>query len=161
MDETSFDNAKGKYEELREDERRALAVFLAKYEGIEGTLRVVSGGRAGKGLRNYTSGKRIDGYDLSNWKWVEITDDIDFECIVSLNMPDVDPRSGNSHVLFDRIGLIVSYHKDGYYYETAIYTDINLPLSGEAKAQIAQLVLEQYEIYCEKKKEDLTHEKST
>lgn len=161
MAETDFEATKGKYQEAREQERRELATYLEEHLEPE-RLCVVSSPRAGKGWVNYTSGKRIKKYDLSNWKWVEITDDSDFECIVSLNMPDVDPRSGNSHVLFDRIGLLVSYRKDGHYYETAIHTNIDLPLDDTAKAQIAQLVKEQYDAYCGEKKEgSLTDEKTT
>lgn len=151
MGTTDFETAKSNYEEAREEIRRELIRFLSTYKGIEDVLRIVSGGRAGKGLKNYTSGKRIEVYDLSNWKWVEITDDSDFECIVSLNMPDVDPRSGNPHTLFDRIGLLVSYHRDGQYYETAIHTNIDLPLNEEKKEKIARLVREQYDAYCEKR----------
>lgn len=157
MDKIDLDlqTAKKKYEEAREDERGRLAGFLAKYiagnEDIKDELRVVYGGRAGKGLKKYTSGRRMEEYDLSNWKWVEITDDNDFDCIVSLNMPDVDPRSGNSHVLFDRVGLLVSYHKDGHYYETAVCTDINLPLGDTDKDKIARLVIEQYKEFKKKK----------
>lgn len=153
MDKTQFEVAKNDYEQVRESVRKDLAKYLAKYKGIENVLRVVSGGRSGKGLKGYTSGKRIKGYDLSNWKWVELTDDGDFNCIVSLNMPDVDPCSGNSHILFDRVGLLVSYHKDGHYYETAIYTDIDLPLDDTAKDQIAQLVIDQLKIFSERAKE--------
>lgn len=68
-------------------------------------------------------------------------------------MPDVDPRSGNSHILFDRVGLLVSYHKDGHYYETAINTDIDLPLDDSEKEKIAQLVIDQFKIFNERAKE--------
>lgn len=153
MDKTEFGAIKNSYEQARESERKDLAKYLAKYKGIEDVLRVVSGGRSGKGLKEYTSGKRIKVYDLSNWKWVEITDDSDFECVVSLNMPDIDPRSGNAHTLLDRVGLIVSYHKGGHYYETTIYTDIDLPLDDAKKEKIAQLVLDQYKIFRERAKE--------
>lgn len=167
--------AKSDYQQAREQERRDLADFLAEklgeVERVKDKLCVITSPRSGKGRGNYTSGRRIEAYDLSNWKWVEVTDDSDFDCIVSLNMPDTDPRSGNSHALFDRVGLLVSYHKDGLYYETAIYTGINLPLNASAneedkgkkkqleakekedKQKIIQLILEQYDMYSEKKKE--------
>lgn len=158
MSEEEFEKLKDSYEQARDTERIHLAVALAKSlmdnTELKDKLRVVYGGRAGKGRVNYSSGKRIKEYDLSNWKWVEVTDDDDFECIVSLNMPDTDPRSGNSHVLFDRVGLLVSYRiNDSYYYETAIHTNIDLPLDEADKEQIAQLVLEQYKIFCEKKED--------
>ncbi len=153
MDRIDLQNVKGKYQDAREQERRDLATYLENHLDMPEKLYVISSPRAGKGWVNYTSGKRIKRYDLSNWKWVEITDGSYFECIVSLNMPDVDPRSGNSHVLFDRVGLLVSYRKNDLYYETAVYTDIDLPLNEEGKKKIAQLVLEQYKIYCDKQKE--------
>lgn len=151
-----FAKARRDYEGCREDERKALAKFL---NAIDEDLRVVSGARAGKGWTRYASGKRIVEYDLSNWKWVEITDDRDFECIISLNMPDIDPRSGSMHALYDRIGLLVSYHKEGLFYETKIYTGIDPPLNDsdtgkDKKERIAQLVKEQYEIYKQQKKEN-------
>lgn len=156
MAETEFESVKRPYEQARERERRNLASFLDvrldKDKSAKGKLYVNTSPRAGKGRGNYTSGGRMKKvYNLSNWKWVEIADDNDFECIVSLNMPDVDPRSGNTHALFDRVGLLVSYFKDDRYYETTIYTNFNLPLSEEDMEKIAQLVLEQYKIYCEKK----------
>lgn len=157
----TFKEVSTEYKRQREQERTSLVEFLASYlsknETAKDKLRVVSGRRSGKGLTKYTSGGRIAEYDLSNWKWVEITDDGDFDCIVSLNMPDVDPRSGNSHFLFDRIGLLVSYHVGEYYYETNICTDINLPLDNRDdqvngdKEKIALLVIEQFKNYCKKK----------
>lgn len=152
MDKTEFGAIKNSYEQARESERKDLAKYLAKYKGIEDVLRVVSGGRSGKGLKDYTAGKRIKGYDLSNWKWVEVTDDGDFDCIVSLNMPDIDLRSGNPHSLFDRIGLLVFYQLGKSYYETEIYTDIDLPPYDTEKEKIAQLVLDQYKIFKERSK---------
>lgn len=154
MNKTDLEAAKTGYMMAREQERRNLADFLAdklgEDERTKDKLCVINSPRAGKGRAKYTSGKRIKNYDLSNWKWVEITNDYDFECIVSLNMPDVDPRSGNSHILFDRVGLLVSYHKDGHYYETAINTDIDLPLDDSEKEKIAQLVIDQFKIFNER-----------
>lgn len=147
----TFDDARNEYEQQRERERVALAKFLPTSKEMPDVLRVVSGRRAGKGWCRYTSGGRIKAYNLSNWKWVEVTDDSDFTCIVSLNMPDVDPRSGNPHFLMDRVGLLVSYHKDGCYYETAIYPDIDLPLDNAKMERIAQLVRDQFEIYRQQK----------
>lgn len=149
-----FEETKSTYKQRREIQRLELAKFLAGDERISKELRVVSGARAGKGLTKYESGKRFAQYDLSNWKWVEITDDIDFECIVSLNMTDIDPRSGNFHGLFDRVGLLVSYKKETSYYETRIYTDLDLPLNDDKKGEIAELVLEQYRLYQENPKEN-------
>lgn len=157
MGKEEFRTAQNDYKKAREKERRELADFLAdklgEDEQTKDKLYAINSPRAGKGRTKYTSGGRIWDYDLSNWKWVEITDDCDFDCIVSLNVPDVDPRSGYSHILFDRVGLLVSYHKDSHYYETTIYTDIDLPLDDAKKEKIAQLVLDQYKIFRERAKE--------
>ena len=155
MAETEFESVKRPYEQAREQERRDLAKFLDKRlgedESTKEKLYVNTSHRSGMGRTIYSSGRRIKEYNLSNWKWIDITGDPDFECVVSLNMPDVDPRSGSVHALFDRVGLLVSYHKGEHYYETAVHTDIDLPLDDTKKEQIAGLVLEQYKIYCEKK----------
>lgn len=139
---STFDEVKEKYEELREAERKSLAGKLAK--SVDKRLRVISGGRAGKGLTKYTSGGRIPSYDLSNWKWVELTDDSDFNCIISLNMKETDFNSGNTHFLYDRIGIYIEYKKEETLYQTQIYPDINLPLNDDQIAQIARFVNEQY-----------------
>lgn len=149
MTKIDLQAAKTSYQLAREQERKNLAKYLAEHLGED--LRVVSGGRSGKGLPNYTSGRRIAEHDLSDWKWVTVKCGDDFECVVSLNMPDVDPRSGNWHFLFDRVGLLVSYHKDGHYYETAIYPNINLPLDDKDTDLIIELIIEQYKIYCGEK----------
>lgn len=161
----TFQDAKDEYERRRETERGKLAGYLSSYPGISGKLRVVSGARAGRGLTNYTSGNRIAPCNLSNQKWVELTDDCDFNCVVSLNMIETDPHTGNTHFLFDRIGLYFEYKCGAFLYEMQIYTDIDLPLdevdegkekkpqTHEKQKKIAELVKEQYNIYCQKKKE--------
>ena len=143
---TDFHTAKGNYEELREEERKGLANYLSSNQEIrDAGITVKTRGRAGKGLTAYTSGGRIAPYDLSNWKWVELNHtDHDFTCLVSLNMVETDPKSGNTHCLFDRIGLYITYQRDGCYYKADIYTDINLPLDNEAKEKIVALILEQF-----------------
>lgn len=146
-----FDEARKKYEEFREAERKNLAGKLAKLADKQ--LRVISGGRAGKGLTKYTSGGRIPSYDLSNWKWVELTDDGDFNCIVSLTMKETDFSSGNTHFLYDRIGIYIEYKKGETLYQTQIYPNINLPLNDDQMAQIAQFINEQYALSNPKEKE--------
>ena len=76
----NFLDVREEYKKQREDMRKDLAEYL---NGIDTELRIVSGARAGKGWTKYTSDRRIAEYDLSNWKWVEITDDQDFEYSIS------------------------------------------------------------------------------
>lgn len=170
----AFKDTKGEYEQLREQDRRKLAGYLSKYPGITKKLRVVSGARAGRGLTKYTSGGRMAPCDLSNQKWVELTDDFDFNCVVSLDMIEIDPQTGCTHFLPDRIGLYFEYKCGKLLYEIQIYTNINLPLDEadeekeekqrayKEQKQIAQLVKEQYDTYCKKKEEEeKRHEETT
>ena len=140
------------YEGSREAERKGLSDFLVDNSKIkEAGLTVKTRGRAGKGWTSYTSGGRIAPYDLSNWKWVELNHiERDFTCIVSLNMIETDPKTGNTHCLYDRIGLYVTYPRNGCYYKTDIYMDIDLPLDEKAKDRILELILEQFDFhsYC-------------
>lgn len=143
---TDFEAVRDDYERLREAERLKLADCLSEHDGIQSRgIAVKTGGRSGKGRTNYTSGGRISGYNLRNWKWVELYTNNGFECIVSLNMPDIDPKSGYTHILFDRIGIYITYHRDKLYFKTEIYTDIDLPLNAEDMERIAALILEQFD----------------
>lgn len=150
-----------KYEALREQERQDLAKYLKNFirvngiKGIRGTgLKVVLGASAGKGREDYTANGRIEKYNLTNWKWVEIrtgTKPEDFDCVISLNMVEADPKSGNVHALYDRIGLYIGYRIGSLYYKTEIYTALELPLGLNGHKQLAQLVKEQYEAYDQRK----------
>ena len=154
METIAFKEMRNAYEQQREKERRKLSDFLTEYIEKQGlNLEVIKGGRAGKVWLRYSSGGKFASYDLSNWKWVEIIGmDSNFSCIVSLNMPEFDPNSGNAHVLFDRIGLLISFPDDQLYYETEIFTDIDLPFDDDKKLErVAALVKEQFEFYRNKK----------
>lgn len=144
----TFKEIKQEYEKQREGQRKELVRELAKLVGDQ--LRIVSGGRAGRGLSNYTAGGRIPPYDLSNWKWVELTDDSSFNCIISLNMKETDFNSGNSHFLYDRIGIYIEYKKGITLYQTQIFPNIELPLDEAASERIARYILEQYKIFQQK-----------
>jgi len=146
VENTDFCTARDNYEERREEERKELANYLSKNEKIANAgLKVKTRGRAGKGWTAYKSGGKIAPYDLSNWKWVELNHtDNRFDCVISLNMPEVDLSSGNTHCLYDRIGIYITYPRDGCYYKTDIYTDIDLPLDKEAKDRIVELIVEQF-----------------
>lgn len=134
----TFREIRNEYERQREQERVGLADYLTAHEGIRAAgLRVIIGGNAGKGSEYYTSHGRIPAFDLRNWKWVEVKGAGDFDAVVSLNMPDIDPRTKNIHSLYDRIGVIFSP-------EEWVYTAIDLPLEDYQKEQIAQLILKRF-----------------
>ncbi len=148
------------YNILREKERQKLVDYFKGLGWIAGSKspgpKVVSG-NAGKGRADYTAKGRIVAYDLTNWKWVEIRTGkavTDFDCVISLNMIETDPDTGNVHALFDRVGLYIGYRVGSLYYKLEIYTSFNLPLQSTDYGEIAQMVKEQYDIYCEKKKKE-------
>ena len=143
MKNAEFKTAVVHCKELREKERRGLITYLSQHKDIQQKLHVKKGG--GKGRQNYTSKKRIAPYDLSDWKWVELSNsDFDFNCLISFNMTEVDPASGNAHCLYNRIGIYITYQQDGHYYKTDIYTNIDLPLDDSKNGELARLILQQY-----------------
>lgn len=144
---TEFNVVKEQYEKAREAERRELAGYLSKDKELASRgITVRRRGNTGKGKSEYTSGKRIYKVDLRNWKWVQLDDAAHgFLCIISLNMPDIDPNSGNIHSLLDRVGVIITYKREKLYYKTEIITDIDLPLNAGDMEKIAELILEQYD----------------
>ena len=136
----TFTEVRKEYEHLRENERRSLAKYLSTHEELrDAGLQVVYRGVAGKGRKNYTSRGKFPVFDLRNWKWVQVKDEKGFNCVISLNMLDIDSKTKNIHSLYDRIGLVFSPDPSGW-----IYTDIDLPLDEKKKEKIAQLVLKQF-----------------
>lgn len=89
--------------------------------------------RVNRGTRNYKSGSRLtEPYDLRNWMWLT-TQRNNVNFIVSIQSFDMDPRTGNYHVLFDRVGI---YSYVGEYsaekaFSNMMITDIELPLNYE------------------------------
>lgn len=149
MTKTEFESVKKPYEQAREMERIALADHLAAHQDVAAKgLQVVTGSGAGRGSEHYSSNGKIPVFNLCNWKWVEVTSKDGFTCVISLNMPDIAPRTGTPVALYDRIGLICLPSPREW-----IYTDIDLPLDGTTRERIALLVLEQYKAYCDKQKE--------
>lgn len=137
----TFKEVRDEYERQRENQRKCLASFLSEHKELQALgLQVITGTKAGKGSEYYTSHGRIPAYDLRNWKWVEVKGAGGFDAIISLNMPDIDPRTKNIHSLYDRIGIILA---PGDW----IYTAIDLPLNDTEKGEIAQLVLDCFRKY--------------
>ena len=76
----------------------------------------------------------MEKYDLSNWKWVCVKrNDVHF--FISLQTFDKDLRTGNLHILMDRIGV---YAYVGNYssidaQSKMMMTNIELPLDDKGK----------------------------
>ncbi len=119
MCEKDFFRVKNEYTCLREKERRKIIECLVSKKDRNGkSLFFKKKGieycnsnkyRGGSGESNYTSGGTLEGkYDLSNFKYIE-TRYKDCNILISLQSFDIDPNSGNIHLLFDRIGIIYDY----------------------------------------------------
>lgn len=129
------------YEALREEERIKLNEYLRANEEIRNAgLYVVSGGLAGKGSYRYKYHKDSLPFDLRNWKWVEVKSKDGFDCVISLNMLEIDHRTKNIHSLYDRIGLILSPDQKDW-----VHTSIDLPLDDADREEIVNSIIEQYE----------------
>lgn len=132
-----FDKAKEEYFEVRYKQWKYLKDELEKVENVFVSKR------GGCGKRKYTSGKRIEPYDLSNWRYIEVVlDDVNF--LVSLQPIDIDPSSHNKHMLMDRIGIsgyVGKYNADTVL-SNSIITDIDLPLDDKKIKRIFYIMLE-------------------
>lgn len=169
---TEFEKIKMEYVSLRNGQRNVIIEKLCtekdyvkesvvkENETIEKTetdkgsksidLIVIDSGGQG---RTYGKNRLTKTYNLQNWKWVEVVDDKHFQALISLNMPDVDPNSGNMHALYDRIGIRFTWFvksKSGSrddnqkkLLETSwIDTGFGLPLSDDNIKEIAKLIRE-------------------
>lgn len=149
--EKEFLEARKKYEKIREQERRDLIEFLEQTFQDEVRIKIIKGGKSGKGAKDYSSGGRLGeaSYDLSNWKWVEVTDRLQKQntCIISLNMLEQDPRSGNIHALYDRIGFFISLCSPDsplLVKEVRLITSLELPLNETKKKQIKEILAKEF-----------------
>lgn len=122
-----FMQIRQRYKELRLEQREIIIEYLEK-AGF-----AVSGKNGGRGIRDYTSGRRFQiPYDLSNWLWIHVEKD-GRKAMISLQSFDQDPNSKNYHVLMDRIGIFLY---DGTAspcksYEKMEAQDIDLPMDEE------------------------------
>lgn len=127
MNKELFELIKQVYTESREVERLKIANYFEKRG-----FKVKKRGSAGKGVKKYISGGQLNKhFDLSNWKWIEITKD-GREFLVSLQPPDKDPNSGNHHVLMDRIGVCSNKHWK--------ITNIDLPMDEKSLDDLVEII---------------------
>ena len=142
-----FSDTKNKYEKLRDFERGELSIYMSnKGFNVVGEHPELGANRrksrAGKG-KSYSSGGRLDPpFNLINWKWVELESD-DETVIISLNPYDIDPNSGNIHVLYDRIGIYKMSKEKALLHSTkTVITKYELPLSKEDMEQLYNIIKE-------------------
>lgn len=134
--EVLFMETKAKYNWLRETERKKIiAYFLEKGENVSY--------KGGNGNFDYTnSGKLEKSYDLTNWKWVEITKG-NRKFFISLQAFDKDKGSKNYHVLMDRIGICMygREEKNPNYFDLMKITSLELPLSESELDDLYEFVI--------------------
>lgn len=154
---SEFNDVKNRYAKLREDERTRLRDSLIELLKDQGLKVVKSGGNEGKGIKNYGRKRFVKGFDLRNWKYVEVIDDKHFRALIVLNTPDIDPSSRNIHALYDRIGIRFTWFKSakvGGRKDTEIKlletewidTGVDLPLTDKTIRIIADLIEKGYEM---------------
>lgn len=127
------------YNEARTQERNNISYFFRKQGDFE-----TDKPSARAGVKNYSSGGRLmEEYDLSNWKWVCVKrNHVHF--LISLQTFDRDPRTGNLHILMDRIGI---YAYVGSYSSIdaqtkMMATNIDLPLDNNKLNELRQILLD-------------------
>lgn len=136
-----FFELKDRYYQYRKNERDDLSRYLRNFfkQNYEDKKWKVM---AKKGITEYTSGSRLKTkFNLSNWLWIDI--DIDeLKILLSFQSFDHDPKTGNLHILMDRIGLYVySGEYSAVEAQTNMFiTDIQLPLDNNDKCKIANIV---------------------
>ncbi len=121
-----FRKCKDEYEKARNGEKKKLVEFLEN-KGF----KVLNKGY-GSGSKKYKAGGKLDvPYDLSNWKWVEIEKE-GYTYLISLQPFDKDKKTGNIHVLMDRIGIYkYKEYSASEVIEKMVATNIELPLTEE------------------------------
>ncbi|ATH95998.1 hypothetical protein [Dermabacter jinjuensis] len=109
MTQKLFQQAKDDYVHARQTQRDLIKEFLKdevaknlqeylKAKGIDATFTPTKGVAHGK---------------YKNWMWAQIySREIDVSVFVSLQVFDHDPKTGNIHVLFDQLGVLIHEGKD-------------------------------------------------
>lgn len=132
-----FIEIKNEYYEARKKERNKISSFFSKHEEFE-TERPA----ARQGSKHYKSGNRlVNEYDLRNWLWVCVKrNNVHF--FISLQAFDRDPKTGNLHILMDRIG-VYAYVGDYSAYDAQtkmMITNIELPLDNDELKELAYIM---------------------
>ena len=131
-----FMQIRQRYKELRLEQRKIIIEHLEK-AGF-----TVQGKNGGRGIRDYTSGRRFQiPYDLSNWLWINV-EKYGRMALISLQSFDQDPNSKNYHVLMDRIGIFI-YNGDTSpckSYEKMEAQDIDLPMDEKKLGKLIEVL---------------------
>lgn len=142
----NFSEKKNIYNKARTEERNKISRFFRTQDDFE-----LENPAARSGVKHYNSGGRMmEKYDLSNWKWVCVKRN-DVHSLISLQTFDRDPRTGNFHILMDRIGV---YAYVGNYSSIdaqtkMMMTNIELPLDDKKLNELGQTLrdLSECDIY--------------
>lgn len=166
----NFEQIKKEYIQNRENERKKIIDYLAKQKDAEGNpLFKKENGKTyednhyrysgGTGSSVYGKTRFENSYDLSNWKYI-VTKYNDTKILISLQSFDIDPNSGNVHILTDRIGLYFYDNVSEEKIEVKIgdrtqkiadpflkmqVTEFELPLSEQNLAGLVELIKEKVE----------------
>ena len=131
-----FNFIKYLYSTAREYEWKKLRKHLK-----DNNMNIVNG-RSGCGSQTYSSNRKLNPpYDLSNWRWIEVKAETGV-IFISFQPFEIDTRSNNKHVLFDRIGIswYAGAYNAKYVYDKMLITDIELPLDENKMEKICYII---------------------
>ena len=139
MEKESFDTIKNKYNEARREEQNTIVGYFKtlQHEGYE-----LERPAARRGVRNYKAQGRLEEeYDLSNWMWVCVKrNNVHF--FISLQAFERDSKTGNFHVLTDRIGIYayVGFFSPQDAQTKMLITNIDLPMNEKKLDELANII---------------------
>lgn len=145
LQECSFNEVKEIYKELRNIEKCRIIEKLIEvdcgYEIMDMLFKRNVSKKSwkitGNGNYHYTSNNTIYEYNLTNWKWINVK----FENIlitISLQPYDTDKKTGNTHTLFDRIGIIAKHSSQ--LASISFITDIDLPMDSNKLDKLIEIL---------------------
>lgn len=135
----SFLEAKAYYYNLRRKQRDTISKYLRSDSYFKANGAKVF---AKSGSIRYKSGGRLEvAHSLTNWLWIEVElNGVNF--FLSLQAFDRDPRTGNVHVLMDRIGIYA--YGENYSaidaQQKMMITDIELPVDETKLENLANII---------------------
>lgn len=138
--EMNFSKIKDMYNKARGIEGSKISKYFREHTDFEVGKSAVKQGKKG-----YSSGSRFhEKYDLRNWKWVCVKrNNVNF--FISLQSFERDPKTGNLHILMDRIGI---YAYTGKYspidaQTKMMVTELELPMDDDKLKELEEILIDQ------------------
>lgn len=137
-DNNKFIKARTEYHDLRRGQRQLIIDEIEKRidkkEWKISMSKIIKGRGAGQGNSKYTSGgSLVVPFDLSYWLWLDLRNyDKEKEGTIFFQSHDIDPNTGNTHVMLDR----VSFGYKGSCIKRIQRTNYDLPLDAKTRSAL-------------------------